>query len=345
MRHSSRLKYLVAVTVVSILCSCREELCYDHTGSTAVTLDYEQEWERDYGMSHSASWDEEANGGTYDSHRPGLPESVAMTAYGSDDTKSSLHFLGAAGGETELPPGDYSLLLYNNDTEYIVINDEASLPDAAATTTTRSRSSLTPLHRGERTVSPPDVLYGAFTTQTAGSAPHSTSTISATMRPLVYTYIIRYKFDHGIEHVRLARGALAGMAEKVFLRSGATGAEAATVLFDCEVQPWGVLAKVKSFGVPSFPGDHYNRAEGEVDPDLTFTLNLEVMLPNGTIKSFERDITSQMRRQPRGGVIVVDGFIVVDEDAQVDSGFDVAVDDWGEYTDIDLMITDTPLFD
>lgn len=336
---------IIAVTAALIaLGSCREDICYDHDGDTSVTLAYEQEWLRDYGASVAQTWSDSECDGSFDSYRPGIPESVAMTAYSTaDDTKASLHFLEPLGGKTDLTPGDYTLLFYNNDTEYIIINDAASLPMATATTTTRSRSTLRSMHGGERTVSPPDVLYGAFTLQTAGSAPHALCNLSVTMRPLVYTYIIRYKFDHGIEHVKLARGALAGMAEKVFLRSGDTGDEAATVLYDCEIKDWGVIAKVKSFGVPSFPGDDYVRGSATVDPQLRFTLNLEVMLANGIIKSFEHDVTDQLRTQPRGGVIEVGGIVVKDADSQVDSGFDANVDDWGEYKDIDLLITDTPI--
>lgn len=326
------------------LTSCRQELCYDHFRRSQVALDYEKEWERDYGENHAANWDEAACAGTYDSHRPGEPESVNMTVYPVDGSQPALHFLDARGGEVNLGEGPYDILFYNNDTEYIVINDAASLPEATATTTTRSRATLLELHRGERTVSPPDILYGAYTAQVPPSGIHETTPMPVTMRPLVYTYIIRYEFEEGLQFVKLARGALAGMAEKVYLRDGSTSTEAATILYDCEVTSWGVIAKVKSFGVPGFPGEHYGRDGGAVvDPSLRFTLNLETMLPNGKIKTFEYDVTSQMRRQPRGGVITVSGLYIIDEESQVDSGFEVDVDDWGEYEDIDLMITDTPI--
>lgn len=333
------------ISVKNILCiflgaialtSCRQELCYDHFRRSQVTIDYEKEWERDYGENHAENWNDEACEGTYDSNRPGEPESVSMTVYPADGSQPALHFLDAKGGEVNLGEGPYDILFYNNDTEYIVINDAASLPDATATTTTRSRATLLPLHRGERTVSPPDVLYGAYISQVPPSGVHETTPMPVTMRPLVYTYIIRYEFEEGVEFVKLARGALAGMAEKVYLRDGSTGDDAATVLFDCEVTSWGVIAKVKTFGVPGFPGEHYGRDGAVVDPALRFTLNLEAMLPNGKIKTFEYDVTGQMQRQPRGGVITVSGLYVIDEESQVESGFEVDVDDWGDWTDVDL---------
>lgn len=316
--------------------SCREELCYDHHRRSAITLSYEQEWERDYGEGLAAAWDAATCGGEYDFHRPGIPESVSMVVYPRNDSVPSLYFLDCSGGEVDLGAGPYDILFYNNDTEYVVIDDEASLPDVSATTTTRSRSTLEPMHAGERTVSPPDVLYGSYTNEMPSPAVHATTPMEVTMRPLVYTYIIRYIFDEGIEYARLARGALAGMAEKVYLLSGATGPESATVLFDCEVTSWGVLAVVKTFGVPSFPGDHYGRDGSEVDPALDFVLNLEVLCSDGSIKTFQQDVTTQVRRQPRGGVITMRGLFLVDDEHQVDSGFDVSVDDWGEWTDVEL---------
>ena len=238
-------------------------------------------------------------------------------------------------GYVGLRTGKCDILMYNNDTEYVVIDDNASVAEMTATTTTRSRSTLTPLHIGERTVSPPDVLYGAYLSDMEGSEPHQAATLTAVLRPLVYTYIIRYEFDEGLEFARLARGAIAGMAEKVLLKDGSTGPETATILFDCEIQSWGILAKVTTFGVPSFPGEHY-RDGSVVDPELDFTLNLEVLCANGKIHTFEQNVTSQVRKQPRGGVIVVKGLYLVDEDNQVESGFDVSIDDWGEWTDVEL---------
>jgi len=67
-------------------------------------------------------------------------------------------------------------------------------------------------------------------------------------------------------------------------------------------------------------------------------LNLEVMMKNGKLKEFEFDVTDQLSAQPRGGVITVDGLEVTDEEAGNESGFDVDVDGWGRYEDIELPL-------
>ena len=62
-------------------------------------------------------------------------------------------------------------------------------------------------------------------------------------------------------------------------------------------------------------------------------------MKNGKIKSFDFDVTDQVEVQPQGGVIVVSGIEISDEEGESGgSGFDVDIDDWGEYEDIELPL-------
>lgn len=331
MKH---LSIILSLIIAIAATGCRQELCYDHEGVTDVAFGWEKEWERDYGRNHAASWDATTHGFGYDDLRPEVATSVAMIAYPAAGEPFNL-FLPAEGAKVpSLAAG--SLLFYNDDTECVVINEVASIPDAIATTTGRSRSSLQPLHEGERTVNAPDVLYAALIENHTGADSHTTTQLAVGMRPLVYTYLIRYNIEHGGELISLARGALAGMAEKVMLRDGSTPANAATILFDATVSADGstVTARVSSFGVPSHPG--YADTSNTLSPEGPFTLNLEVLLRDGSMQTFDFDITGQMANQPRGGVITVGGIYVINNSTQVDSGFDVEVDDWGDYEDVVL---------
>ncbi|WP_289703270.1 DUF5119 domain-containing protein [uncultured Muribaculum sp.] len=92
--------------------------------------------------------------------RPGNPEGVTMVAYHPDGI--SEFYMSTAGGNVSFGASVHSLLFYNNDTQYIILNDMASLPSARATSTSRSRATLGELHAGERTINPPDVLYAAY---------------------------------------------------------------------------------------------------------------------------------------------------------------------------------------
>ena len=55
--------------------------------------------------------------------------------------------------------------------------------------------------------------------------------------------------------------------------------------------------------------------------------------------NFDFDVTDQVNAQPHGGVIVVKGIVIKEEDGVQGSGaFDVEVNDWGEYEDITLPL-------
>lgn len=324
------------VSLAAFLTGCRKELCYNHFRGVNVTAGWEQVWERDYGRQWGNVWDAALLEHAYSDFMPGIPEGMTMLLY-EDGKESAKTFFSPDGGEFIVNEGRHSMLLYNNDTRYIVFDDLASAPAAKASTTTRTRVSLKDLHAGERTINPPDVLYGAYIKDMPEVAMHERYEASVTMRPLVYTYLIRFGITKGAEYVSLARGALAGMAESVLMRDGSTTDETATILFDCNLTERGAEADVRSFGVAGFPDRYYGRAPGR-DSGERYTLNLELMLRNGRMRSFNFDVTDQMADQPRGGVIDVDGIELGEEDISNDSGFDVNIDDWGDYEDIDLPI-------
>ena len=149
---------------------CRKDLCYDHDAHSPgcralVTAVWEREWERDYGLGWLAGWDAAAYGRAYDDLRPDAAEGIAMVVYGDPESRTAVSdefHLSAGGGKVSLKEGSYSLLFYNDDTEFIVFNDMASLPSASATTRTRTRGSYSEHHAEERTVNTPDMLYGHF---------------------------------------------------------------------------------------------------------------------------------------------------------------------------------------
>lgn len=331
-------RILICLLAVSWLSGCRKDLCYNHDEHAfavkvyAVTS-WEQEWERPYDYDWKVNWPVGLDR-TYDELRPGIPERVGAIVYGPDGKNSETNFE-SEGGRLPLWEGENSVLLYNIDTEYIVFDGFAAYNTATATTRSVSRASLKELHSGERTVNQPDNLYGHYIERYVASKTLEKVELPVTMRPLTYTYIVKIEVTKGNKYIALARGALAGMAEKVYLNDGHTDTSSATVLFDCEKTDFGAVAYVKSFGVPNYPGDHYTKSD---DTPMKYTLNFEMMLTNGKMKSVDVDITSQMRGQPRGGVIVATGIEISDEEGAGDGGFDVDVDGWGDYIDIPVEL-------
>lgn len=271
----------------------------------------------------------------YEDLCPAPADGIRVQVYTSDGQRIESN-LPDEGGRIAMPEGTHELLFYNNDTEYIVFDGVAASESATATTRGVTRSSFHELHAGERTVNQPDMLYGAYMEEYTAEKTLAPTELPVTLRPLVYTYMIRYEFESGQQYVALARGALAGMAETVYLNDGHTGETAATVMFDCTLEDYGAEALVQSFGVPDYPGEHYGRNGTD---GRRYSLNLEVRMVNGKFKTFEFDVTDQVKGQPRGGVIVVSGLSISnDEGLEGGGSFDVDVDGWGEWVDIPLPI-------
>lgn len=337
----SRIKNIAFMMIlVSFMMSCRDELCYNHFPQLGVSLSWEHEWERDYGMNHAANWDASIYGLDYDALRPSTPEWVNLVLFAEDGSHNE-NYMNNKGEEITVEADmDHSLLLYNGDTEYIILSDIAFPPNARASATERSRASLTyfsEVYPHSRTTNPPDILYSAYTPQVEAIGNHENRSISVRMQPLVYTYIIRYEFEYGNEHIALARGALGGMAESVYLLDGHTSEETAIILYDCDIKDYGCEARVMSFGTPGFPDEYYGKADERIS-NTPFTLNLEVRLKNGNYVEFNTDVRDQIISQPRGGVIKVSGLRIEDKDSSSEAGFNITVDDWGEREDIELPV-------
>ena len=338
MRRTPLYMALYAATLL-LLGGCRKDLCYDHPDhafsvQVNLTATWEQEWERSYQTDWQSVWNP-AWPQRYDDLRPDVPTGIRARIY-TGGTAENEGNLSPEGGRLYMNEGTHDLLFYNNDTEYIVFNDIAALASASATTRSLTRGAFEALHAGERTVNQPDMLYGAYMEEYTAEKTLVPTELPVTLRPLVYTYMIRYEFESGQQYVALARGALAGMAETVYLNDGHTGENEATVLFDCTLEDYGAEALVQSFGVPDYPGEHYGR--GDTD-GRRYSLNLEVRMVNGKFKTFEFDVTDQVKGQPRGGVIVVSGLSISDDEGLEGGGsFDVDVDGWGEWVDIPLPL-------
>ena len=62
-------------------------------------------------------------------------------------------------------------------------------------------------------------------------------------------------------------------------------------------------------------------------------------LKNGKVKSFCFDETEQLAAQPLVGDITVRGVEISDEEGRESgSGFEIDIEDWGDYEDIELPL-------
>lgn len=324
---------VAAALAVLPLTGCRKDLCYDHNlHGTKVQVNIQPTWVQEW-EDGSGNWQQNWNqsfGVAYDDLRPAIPSGLRVLDY-EEDGAVRTNNIAPEGGIVSLSDGNHAFLCYNNNTEYIVFNNVDSWASASATTRTRTRASyFAQGHADEVTVNPPDMLYAAYVPDYTAVRAVEPDVLPVEMRPLVYTYYVRYEFKSGLDYVALARGALSGMARSVYLGDGSTSDEAVTVLYDCTLTGYGAEARVMTFGVAS---------QGAARAVEAYNLNLEVRLKNGNMKNFDVDVTSQIQQQPRGGVIVVKDLEITDDEGLAGgSGFDVEVNGWGEYEDIPLPL-------
>lgn len=338
---------LMCVVLTGLVTGCEhKDLCYDHETHTPrveylLSLSYDIEWE--YNLESHIQWEQYWNedfGVSYDDIRPDHPEGVRVHIYNEDDQSEIVRNIDKDGSTIHFTDeGHYSVLMHNNDTEYIVYEGMNSFATAYATTRNVARSTYlgnpyvgSESDGEEETVNPPDMLFGAYLDSIYVQKSTKPDTLSVTLHPLVFTYLVRYEVEEGAEYIALARGALAGMAKGVNLGDGHTSPEKVTLLFDATVTDFGVQTLVKSFGVPDYPNPNYSRNPGK------YGLNLEIRRKDGAFLQFDFDVTEQVEKQPHGGVIVVKG-IKVDKPAEGGGGgFDVGVSDWGDAIDVPLPL-------
>lgn len=333
-----------ALTVLAalLLAACHHrDFCYDHNEHeysvrAEIIADYLPSWEiaEPDGVDWRTNWPQDMMPWTYESLVPPVPTGLRVTDYrpGAD---ANIHNLDADGGVIPLSEGGHQLLFYNNDVEFIDFSGLDTYATAYATTRTRTRSTYhgnalyhpTRGDQDERTLSPPDVLFAHYIPGYTFARTAAPTPLHVTLQPVVHTYVMRFIIKDGLERVALARGALVGMAAGVWLTTGENSREAATLLFDCELTPWGIIATVRSFGVPGYPRPDYTRATG------LFAVTLEIATKSGALKTYEFDITPAIIAQPRGGVVTIHD-ITIDYSNVSGSAFLVDVSGWGPLEDV-----------
>ena len=346
--------FIIAVlAVMTCATSCvHKDLCEDHRAHAhryhiQIIADYRYDWEEqiyDEATDWEYRWPDEFTL-SYDELRPTKPSGLRVVNYNEAGTSNNLHNIKPDGGVITLYEGLNDMLFYNNDTEYIIFSRSGTDATTRATTRTLTRAEYVASAfavEGERTVTPPDMLFANYVEDYLPEKVVEPTPFEITLQPLVYTYKIRFEFVDGIEYASSAVASLSGMAESVELNTGDTSEESATILFDDlkivytnEAKDEGYSrAVVKSFGTPAFPHPNY-----PTRTDVTHGLKLEVRLRNNTIWTADVDVTDQVQLQPHGGVIIVKDLVIKKEDAmQGSGGFEPTVDEWGPTEDIELPL-------
>ena len=337
---------LTILSLVAMVCatSCtHKELCDDHREHAHryhinIIADYRYDWEEhliEDAIDWEYRWPDDYI--PYDSLRPTKPSGLRVVNYNTEGDYN-MHNVKADGGVVTLYEGPNNILFYNNDTEYIIFSRTENGTSTRATTRTRTRSEgYTPNRYGEineELRGAPDMLFANYIEGYIPEKVVEPTPLEVTLQPLVFKYKIRFEFKEGLKYVSQAKGELTGMAASVLLETGETSEETATIPFDnFEITDWGVRSTVMSYGTPGYPNPNYPTRNGK--HGLTLWLLLK---SNKTVK-FEYDVADQLALQPHGGVIIIKDIVITEEQGEAGSGvFDVEVEGWGDYVDVELPL-------
>lgn len=359
--------YILLLVLQALTAACTHKELYMGDApapSLVLQVDWHLEWNIKYLIDWETKWNPEWEM-DWSKVIPDEPEGVRLMAESQSDGSRQTYNLPSGGGTVTLQPDVYTVLLHNNDTEYIVFEGTDGVATATATTRTRTRSPYSDNNPTEVTVNQPDYLFSSYADEFrveeidewVDGEEERIIEVDVPMHPVVFSYIIRFEFESGKEYINEARGALSGMAGTVNLSNRRTLDDVVTVLYDdAEVCDYGVEAVVRSFGLCNFdpvPTDEYpdghfytpdepsaRSGRPRADDTTRHILTLELALKSGQMKAFEVDVTDLLREQPRGGVLLISGLEITPEEGEGSQtgGFEVSVDEWGDAEEVDLPL-------
>lgn len=182
--------------------------------------------------------------------------------------------------------------------------------------------------------------------------------VNMTLLPVTYIYLTQVRLHHNNGRIDGVDGNanISGMARGASLNSGLSTHDPITVHYstrfkknvvmnqECHHVNHGILGedcqyvdiaggRVMTFGIPNQNSSRVTRAE-DVKDDIRHYMDMTLLFNNGLDSTFVFDVTDQVRKHYRGGVITID----LDVDTipipsrSGGSGFDAVVEDYEEET-------------
>ena len=341
---------LVMMTIVTVLAGCcRKDLYLAPRGNVEMTVtsnvfDYEILWGTEWHIDWQYPWDEEL----YGPMGYTLPTGLHAIAYQLDDNQQRVRkyydrHLDADGGHLNLGTNAwYDVLLYNDDTEWILFPDRDAVHDsvyatfgATTRTTTKAQYTRTRTHAG---YNQPDLLYGSLISNLHVSedlndyeeqrAEDGTiiyvRKVETTLHPYTYIYLYQVMLLNNSDAegtiVTSGTGLTAnGLASGVDLFSRRTHSTVVSLTQEnmmplaqdvpltlpdgTDTQGDILAARIQTWGMPDIvPHEELTRSESTEPADSTF-VGVGLRLRNGYTYVMQKNVTEQMKERPAGGVI------------------------------------------
>ena len=374
---------LALLSALVLLTSCEyKDLCYNHEEHALryhidIKADYRRDWEDSSSLLYKWKENWPQHYIPYEQLRPELPTGLRVLTYHDSYSEPHKSNIDPEGGIVMLSEGLNDILLYNNDTEYILFSTNESNEYYYATTRSNARI---PYTRSYTHYNQPDQLFGTFMQDLyvtddpdayemhfdADGTLYYVYDVNAALTPYTFIYLCQVmllnnnddagKRVTGCEGVSFNR--MAGGVDLFTRVTDSTNLVTITQEEPCPVQtdrtlrlPDGtetagdiLAARLLTWGMPGIdPLEKVTTRSGVTLRD-SIHAGIGLTLRNGSVYAIEQDITDQMEMRPAGGVIT----IVVDAAEIPDSiiggkpkpggGFDASVENWENEIESDIII-------
>lgn len=282
-----------------------------------------------------------------------LPEGVRVIFYPKDAEGRKVDtYLPVKGGEVKVPPGRYSAVVYNYDTEVVQVKEEGSYETILAYTgpCTGLGASET-----EKMVWGPDPLYVAALDDIEIGREEELPMLKVTLKAVVITYNFQIKAE-GLKNVSSIIGSVSGMAECYQLGKKAGVCRFAPIYCETSIGDGVIKGRFASFGPPKLT---------QARADLSQFLDLIIVRVDGSKQEAKVEITKEVKipedsggggdegggeegEEPKPPVLEIDFELSEDEKIVVDDvevppdegggGFGGDVSDWDDETNVELPV-------
>lgn len=262
-----------------------------------------------------------------------MPEGMRAIFYPHDPAGRKVDvYLPVNGGEVKIPPGHYSVVVYNYDTETVLIRGE----EAYETIEAYTNFCRLEVAGTEKMVWGPDALYTTRIDDVEIDGAGEPVLLDVTPRLVVSTHPFNLKTVR-LDNVGSAYGSVEGMADCYLLGKGCGKNGGSPVYFDVEKGDGVLKGAFTTFGMP---GVAVTRADEGV------TMKLTLIKVDRSVQKVEIDITQtvvppggQEEGKPAPEISLPEGSVIeVEEVAPVPDGggFGGEVGEWGNETEVEL---------
>ena len=218
-----------------------------------------------------------------------LPEGVRVIFYPKNGEGRKVdNYLPVTGGEVKVPPGHYSLVVYNYDTEVVKVKDEGSLETIMACT-----GNCTGLgaEETEKMVWGPDAFYVATLNDVTIGREEALPVLEVKPKAVVTTYNFEIKVE-GLKNVHSIIGSVSGMAECYHLGKGCNMCRLTPIYCETSKGDGVIKGTFTCFGVPT---------QTQARANISQYLDLIIVKVDGSKQEAKVEITEAVKPPEEGG--------------------------------------------